>query len=332
MVGLTQATSRVRRAGFASGHDAAAVSAPMRRLARQFSNLSVSGSEGNVDESVGGELSQGRRVPEPSSARSVRSSRTELVGGSPAKVAPVQSARHGEAEGPRADADTVRRPMLFDGAPLRAGVCPARVYQRTDAKGVKGVMPVYRQCGKPCTRGGYCGMHGKSDGHGDWDPPGHQSWIAYVRQNPKKRQEALAEAAARAAAAATASDPAGEGGTASEPAGRARTQRQAKPDVGAQASLGTASVMGNVVAPASSVQVEEGLLARPVRATRACIVTGFGNERVEDVAADEASRVRAGARRGDTRRREGTRGRAVHFSSGQDLDRSDGGAWHTGRR
>ena len=61
------------------------------------------------------------------------------------------------------------------------------------------------------------------------------------------------------------------------------------------------------------------------------IVTGFGAERVEDVAADEARRWQEGAQRGSRRRDAGERGRAVDFH-GNELDRSAGGAWHAGRR
>jgi hypothetical protein len=63
---------------------------------------------------------------------------------------------------------------------------------------------------------------------------------------------------------------------------------------------------------------------------RARIVSGFGAERVEDVAADEARRIAEGAMRGELRREEGTRGRMRDFDN-QDLDRSAGGAWHLGR-
>ena len=64
---------------------------------------------------------------------------------------------------------------------------------------------------------------------------------------------------------------------------------------------------------------------------RSRIVSGFGDERVDDVAADEANRIAAGAGRGDARRNEGTRGRMTDFT-GADLDRGAGGAWHAGRR
>ena len=61
------------------------------------------------------------------------------------------------------------------------------------------------------------------------------------------------------------------------------------------------------------------------------IVSGFGAERVVDVAADERRRIAEGARRGDERRETGARGRMTD-GTGADLDRSAGGAWHAGRR
>ena len=73
------------------------------------------------------------------------------------------------------------------------------------------------------------------------------------------------------------------------------------------------------------------LLRRRAGERRGVIVSGFGRERVEDVAADEARRIADGARRGDERRREGLRGRMVD-RNGNDLDRGAGGAWHAGRR
>ena len=64
---------------------------------------------------------------------------------------------------------------------------------------------------------------------------------------------------------------------------------------------------------------------------RSRIVTGFGHERVDDLAADEARQIAEGARRGDARRNEGTRGRMTDFT-GDDLDRGAGGAFRLGRR
>ena len=61
------------------------------------------------------------------------------------------------------------------------------------------------------------------------------------------------------------------------------------------------------------------------------IVSGFGAERVEDVAADQRRRIAEGAQRGDERRVTGARGRMTDHT-GADLDRGAGGAWHAGRR
>ena len=94
-------------------------------------------------------------------------------------------------------------------------------------------------------------------------------------------------------------------------------------------------------APASDsmhpgIAVEQGTGAASVPLPRAArggprIVTGFGEERVDDVVADERRRIDEGARRGRRRNQEGTRGRMVGFD-GQELDRSAGSAWHAGRR
>ena len=67
------------------------------------------------------------------------------------------------------------------------------------------------------------------------------------------------------------------------------------------------------------------------RASGARVVSGFGDERVDDVAAHE-ERMDAGAIvRAARRRAEGTRGRMTGFS-GEDLDRAAGGPWQAGRR
>ena len=65
--------------------------------------------------------------------------------------------------------------------------------------------------------------------------------------------------------------------------------------------------------------------------TRSRVVTGFGDERIDDVIGDEEQRWAEGARRGNVRRETGTRGR-MRDLAGQDLDRSAGSAWHAGRR
>ena len=61
------------------------------------------------------------------------------------------------------------------------------------------------------------------------------------------------------------------------------------------------------------------------------IVSGFGAERVDDVAADLRRSEADGAQRARQRREEGTRGRMTD-ASGRNLDRGSGGAWHTGRQ
>ena len=65
--------------------------------------------------------------------------------------------------------------------------------------------------------------------------------------------------------------------------------------------------------------------------SRPRIVTGFGAERIDDVASDEQRRLREGARRGTRRRETGERGRMRDFDD-NDLDRAAGGAWHAGKR
>ena len=60
-------------------------------------------------------------------------------------------------------------------------------------------------------------------------------------------------------------------------------------------------------------------------------MSGFGRERVEDVAADEARRSKEEDRRAKERYEGGTRGRMRDWDD-NDLDRSAGGAWHVGKR
>ena len=98
-------------------------------------------------------------------------------------------------------------------------------------------------------------------------------------------------------------------------------------------SIGVAGVS------ASSVVLKDGVLIRPRRARqgeqqesgssngadaagvrRGRIVTGFGPDRVEDIAAKERRLIAEGARRGDERRNEGTRGRVTNLR-GEDIDR-----------
>eukprot|EP00929_Paragymnodinium_shiwhaense_P059779 TRINITY_DN29917_c0_g1_i2.p1 TRINITY_DN29917_c0_g1~~TRINITY_DN29917_c0_g1_i2.p1 ORF type:complete len:1325 (+),score=323.59 TRINITY_DN29917_c0_g1_i2:71-4045(+) len=88
---------------------------------------------------------------------------------------------------------------------------------------------------------------------------------------------------------------------------------------------------GGSVLPGRARQRSPASAAAAVSPQRPRIVSGFGSERVDDVAADEARRMREGASRGDWRRQEGLRGRMIDMS-GQDLDRAAGGAFSVGRR
>ncbi len=92
------------------------------------------------------------------------------------------------------------------------------------------------------------------------------------------------------------------------------------------------SVEGGCLRPAaaavSSVSAETAVGGESQRPR---IVTGFGSERVEDVAADEARRVSEGVQRAGRRREDGSRGRMVDLQ-GRELDRGAGGAWQARRR
>ena len=61
------------------------------------------------------------------------------------------------------------------------------------------------------------------------------------------------------------------------------------------------------------------------------IVTGFGRERVDDVSAHEARISRDENQRAKQRYEGGLRGRMRDWDD-NDLDRSEGGAWHAGKR
>jgi hypothetical protein len=105
-------------------------------------------------------------------------------------------------------------------------------------------------------------------------------------------------------------------------------------DLGQRSLLRDAALPREGVSALGEVSVQEAsaaTLARQVAGVRSRIVTGFGSERVDDVAADETRRIADGARRGDQRREDGSRGRMTDFS-GTDLDRSAGGAWRIDRR
>ena len=99
------------------------------------------------------------------------------------------------------------------------------------------------------------------------------------------------------------------------------------PDAGTRACERPAPASGNAASSSDLNPSEPPMLQHK----RPRIVTGFGSERVEDVAADEAKRVEAGARRGTQRRESGDRGRMRDIND-NDLDRSAGAAWHAGKR
>ena len=87
----------------------------------------------------------------------------------------------------------------------------------------------------------------------------------------------------------------------------------------------------------SGVRVVDGCIVRPVRVQddsvmpqSGRIVSGFGDERSEDVAADRARLDAEMLARQSHRKTEGERGRLTDHT-GKDLDRSAGSAWKSGR-
>ena len=90
---------------------------------------------------------------------------------------------------------------------------------------------------------------------------------------------------------------------------------------------GAASEMRSSDDVVASFACEDGLPS----ASSSRIVTGFGRERVEDVAQHARRMDSEGVRRGVRRRDEGTRGRMTGFG-GEDLDRAVGRAWQLGSR
>lgn len=149
----------------------------------------------------------------------------------------------------------------------------------------------------------------------------------------------------------------GRGGEADAVAGTAPASvrgsaRSEAGDRAARASATPASARGGVrggganaeVAPAAlrrsarvvAVEASSQASSAPASASASArgggrIVQLIGRDRVDDVAADERRRSAEGARRGDQRREAGARGRMTTFS-GEDLDRSAGGAWRAGQR
>lgn len=161
---------------------------------------------------------------------------------------------------------------------------------------------------------------------GVWDSGMSSGSGSAVRGRGRGRGGSVAKAAAADTACVRGASRGGRRGVATGPSASAAEERRA----------------AAVVADAAPVRRSARVAARGEGATTAVsgrgrvagggrIVTGFGAERVEDVAADERRRIAENARRGDERRETGTRGR-VTDCTGADLDRSAGGAWHAGRR
>ena len=104
-----------------------------------------------------------------------------------------------------------------------------------------------------------------------------------------------------------------------------------------EVSLGPVDDVLNEGGAASSSSAPSSLLKRqkpePGRETfrRARVVSGFGDERVDDVVLDEERRVAAGIARHAGRQARGERGRMTD-RTGADLDRSAGAAWYVGKR
>ena len=245
-------------------------------------------------------------------------------------------------------------PELFGVALIAEGRCRARIYSK------KNLPVVFLPCGNLTTVGEFCKRHKKAQAQGLWDPPLHASLPA------EKLEEARRDVAKwrfQTAASVVPSAKAKRGGRGLNPGACPSTEpRVAKDDASLlvdPSSVGTATgictdFMNLSSTGAKGVRVASSSASRNLRAERlpagrdvpsllddramgsqssdrrARIVTGFGAERVEDVAADEARRIAASAKRGDLRREEGTRGRMRDFAN-QDLDRSAGGAWHLGR-
>ena len=82
---------------------------------------------------------------------------------------------------------------------------------------------------------------------------------------------------------------------------------------------------GAVASSSSSRAAQEAVPAVGPR-----IVTGFGVERVEDVATHERVSLRNAVNQARQRREEGSRGRVRDFHD-NDLDRSRGGPWQLGK-
>ena len=170
--------------------------------------------------------------------------------------------------------------MLFDVAGVDAARCSARIFQQRRLD-----KAVFEQCSEGRKYGEFCGKHKAKRAQGVWDPPGHDSLP------PAKLAEGRRAAQKRVAPLAVALQP---------PSG---------PALVAEVAPATGEHIGNTVVRSGATSLLKrprgGCLGGAFRSAlpeaperRPRIVTGFGAERVEDVAADEARRIADGARRG----------------------------------
>ncbi len=220
--------------------------------------------------------------------------------------------------------------MLFDARGVAQGLCRARVWN-----GKCLTEPVFRQCAKAATRGEFCGGHREERRRpqGIWDPPEHASLPQVQRAKGEAEARKRRPGAAVAAAVSVEQRRDVVEAPAPKPNARAPAQEVSLHQAGEE-GVGSSGGAAPGLSGARSADIAGrggSLLRRRAGERRGVIVSGFGDERVDDVAADEARRIAEGARRGDERRREGDRGRMVD-RSGNDLDRGAGGAWHAGRR
>ena len=123
-----------------------------------------------------------------------------------------------------------------------------------------------------------------------------------------------------------------------EPVSEAEAPRRRSARLAARPAPGPVSVEGGAAAGAGAY-VRGGVLERPKRAEpsasssgggAARVVTGFGAERIENLADYQRGRDLGDATRASQRVAEGTRGGGVDMQ-GNELDPSAGSAWHAGR-
>ena len=178
------------------------------------------------------------------------------------------------------------------------------------------------QCSKcPVSGSRFCGLHQKKEGkkgwHGAVDGEIPADKLADFRAKGRPRDVDLA---ARGEVGESVS------GGARSAGGDVSVRASAPPAAGADAVYAGG---GSEVA-VTSVDRAAGR-AEVSRAGGPRIVTGFGSERVEDVASHEMQRESEAMARAARRRGEGSRGRMTGFD-GEDLDRAAGGPWQAGRR